>query len=538
MSSHKGKESTNTRKRCSAKRLDGKQCPGDGQYDGSTGKICGACYNKIRGRTTVGNIASSFKAQEYSSNRSSPSIRPQPFTDQKRADRRTKTETQSYNDGASRNKGKRRASKTPSSGQRTPEYVPVSPGTTAIGTSEGLDWSPSLQTPAYGQRSYPVEYESYKPPQPQHHTVSPDLTGTRSPGFQTSRYGQQGDPVEFESYQTSYHPRSPDVRGFAIPETEIAPRAYATQVVEQPFTQSVDGQHTQYANRNCDEGDLYSANTPPNEIWQSSSLTSAYPRRTPVGNSQDPGHPRRIRQWESGYSRERDGGSISHHSTTPAGGESSLVFNPMPTVSNIQSQMCSTSIEGQNIVTTSDIRGSYHQMPSKSNAPLDPGAGPSFPPLPEVAQGVIKDKRWEIESRQWELNKIQMQRLYLDQYPASDSVSEGPEEFRAHLLFAMSLGEGLRCNTRDSNRHRCENSTVPGKRYFYCDIKNHNDQNNPKWYRGMLRKTPKRGECFQVMESSNGVKCPTRRQCGCKTKETYCGLEYHCEKYLNVPQPR
>ncbi|KAF7859480.1 uncharacterized protein EAF02_010928 [Botrytis sinoallii] len=524
MSSHKGKESTNTRKRCSAKRLDGKQCPGDGKHDGSTGKICDACYNKIRGRETVGNIASSSKAQEHSSNRSSPSVRPQPSTDQKRPDRRTETETQSYNDGASRNKGKRRASKTPSIGQRTPEFVPVPPDTAAIGKSEGLDWSPSLQTPAYGQRNYPVEYESYKPPQPQYHTVSPDLTGPRSPGFQTSRYGQQGDPVEFESYQTSYHPQSPDVRGFTIPETEIAPRAHATQVVEQPFTQSVDGQQTQYANRNCDEGDLHSANTPPNEIWQSSSLTSAYPRRTPVGNSQDPGHPRRIRQWESGYSREKDGCSISHHSTTPAGGESSL--------------MRSTSIEGPNIVTTSDIRGSYDQIPSTSHAPLGPGAGPSSIPLPEVAQGVIKDERWKSERRNWELNKIQIQRQYLDQYPASNSVSEGPEEFRAHLLFAVSLGEGLKCTYRNRHSHRCQNSTVPGKRYFYCDIETHNDQENPKWYRGMSIKTRKRGTCYQVVESSQGVTYPSRRQCGRNTRETYCDLEYHCEKYLNVPQPR
>ncbi|TGO39689.1 hypothetical protein BHYA_0049g00250 [Botrytis hyacinthi] len=412
--------STNKREQCSAIRSNGKRCSGDGKYDGLKGSICRACYEKARRRATVGNVASSSKPQERSSRRSSPSVNPQSSTAQKYSHRGTKTGTGPHHVEASSNKGKRPASNSPLSGRLSPNYQPTSSDLREFGTSEGPDSLQSRQIPAYGQGSYPVEYESYIPPQPSYRPVSPDVTGTYSPNFQTSGYGQQADPAESELYQppqSPYHPQSPKFRGLKIPETELAPSAYASQVVEQPFKQSLDAQQSQYPNREYDEGDLYSADTPPREIRQTPSVTSVPRRRPLVEDSRDPAPPRRVRQWERGYSSKKHSGSGLHHSTTTAGGEGSSGLNRVPNVAEIQSQMRSTSIEDRNILATSDVRGSYDQMTSTSYAPLGTGAGPSSFLLPEVAQGVVRDGQWEYEKQQWELNKHEMRRRYLDQYP-------------------------------------------------------------------------------------------------------------------------
>ncbi|TGO46218.1 hypothetical protein BCON_0337g00070 [Botryotinia convoluta] len=554
MSSRKRKEtdkklidpnsSTHTRRPCSTKGSDGKRCPRDGRYDDSKGKICRACYDRTHRRATVGAVASSSKTQDRSSQISTPSVSPHSSTDQKHSHRRTETETQSHNVGAPSNKGKRRASRTPPSGGPSPKCYPVSPDLTGIGTSEGLDSSPSLQIPAYGQGNYSVEYEPYKPPQhpqPSYRPFSPDVTGTYSPGFQTSGYGQQEDPAESESYrppQSPYRPQSPNFRGFKIPETELTSRAYATRVVEQPVTRSLDGQQIQYPNREYDEGDLYCADTPPEEIWQTSSLTSAPRRRPPVEDFRDPASQRRIRPWESGHSSKQHGGIRSHHSTPTAGGEGSSGFNRMSNVSEIQSQMRSTSIEDPNVLATSNVRGSYDQRPSASHAPSSLGAGPSSSRLPEASQGVLRDERGEYEKQQWELNKHEMQQQHLERYPASNPVSEDPAELRAHRLFAMSLGEGERCTNRDYWSHRCKKRAVAGKRYFYCGEETHNDHKNRLWYRGMLIQALTKNSCYQVMESTPGARDRAKRQCRRTTKEIYCDLENHCEKNFNVPQPR
>lgn len=539
--------STDKCERCSAIRSNGARCSGDGKYDGLKGKICRDCYENPRRRATVGDIASSSKSQERSSQRSSPSVNPQYSSAQEHSHRETKTGTGPHHLEASSNKGKRPASNSPSSGRLTPHYQPNSPDLRGFGTSENSDSLQGLQIPAYGQGSYPVEWESYIPPQPPqppqttYRPVSPYVTGIYSPGFQTSGYGQQADPAESELYQppqSPYHPRSPDLSGFTTSEAETAPNAYVTSVVEQSSTQSLDTQQAQYQDRGYDEGDLYSANTPPRKIRQTPSLTSAPRRRPLVEDSRDLAPPRRTRQWEKEYSSEKQGGSRSHHSTTTAGGEGSSEFNRMPNVSGIQSQMRSTSIEDPNILAASDVRGSYDQVPSTRHAPSGTGAGPSSFHLPEVAQGVVRDVQWEHEKQQWAMNTHEMRRRYLDQYPASNPVSEGPEELRAHLLFAMSLGEGRICTYRSHSSHRCKKRTVAGKKYFYCGGETHNDQNNHLWYRGMYTQGRKIGSCYQIVESSQGSTDTSRRQCGRKINSTYCDLEGHDEKYLNIPQPR
>ncbi|TGO12256.1 hypothetical protein BPAE_0853g00020 [Botrytis paeoniae] len=78
---------------------------------------------------------------------------------------------------------------------------------------------------------------------------------------------------------------------------------------------------------NKQDEDLNDADTPPEEIWQTSSLTSAPQRRPPVEDSRDPAFQRRIRLWESEHSSEQHGGISSHHSTTTAGDEGSSGFN-------------------------------------------------------------------------------------------------------------------------------------------------------------------------------------------------------------------
>ncbi|TGO81260.1 hypothetical protein BPOR_1242g00010 [Botrytis porri] len=448
MSSRKGKEidkkrtdstsSTHTRRPCSAKGSDGKWCPGDGKYDSSKGKICRACYDKFHCQATVGNVASSSKIHERSSQRSSPSVSPHSSTAQKHSHRIIEAGTRSHNVGAPSNKGKRPASRTPSSEPPSPKRYPVSPDLTGFGISESLDSSSSLQVPAYGQTSYSAEYEQYQPPQPPqipNHPRSPDNIGNNKAWRDMNHINPE----------PTWYPRSPDIRGFTAPETELAPCTSATRVVEQPFTQSLDAQKIQYPNREYDEGDLYSADTPPPEIRQPSSLTSAPQRRPPVEVSKDTASQRKFRPWESGYSSETHNDSRSHHSTTTAGGEGSSRFNRMPKVSEIQSQMRSTSIEDPNIIATYNVMGSYDQMPSTSHAPLSSGAGPSSSRLPEVTQGVLQDEHWEYERKHWDLNEYETQRQYLDRYLASNPISEAPEELRAHLLFAMSFGEGLIC---------------------------------------------------------------------------------------------
>ncbi|TGO46770.1 hypothetical protein BOTNAR_0566g00010 [Botryotinia narcissicola] len=336
------------------------------------------------------NGAREMKNMMRSSRRSSPRVNPQSSPAQEYSHGGTKTGTGPHHLEALSNKGKRPASKSPSSGRLTPVFRPTSPDLRGFDTSEGPDSLQSLQIPAYGQGSFPVEYESYVPPQ---------------------------------LPQPPYYPQSPNFRGLKIPS--------------RPNSLRVPMRHK----------------------WLSKHSRNPLMLKK---DSRDPAPPRRIRQWEKRYSSEKQGGSRSHHSTATVGGEGSSGLNRMPNVTEIQSQMRSTSIKDQNILATTDVRGSYDQISSARHAPLDPGSSSSVPALPRQLRS-LGDEEWQSDKQQWTLNKEEMQRQYLDRYPASNPVSERPEELRAHLLFAQSLGHGERCTFRERKGKKHLSKTTCGR---------------------------------------------------------------------------
>ncbi|TEY37199.1 hypothetical protein BOTCAL_0524g00060 [Botryotinia calthae] len=555
MSSRKGKEvdekrtghssNTQTHRPCFTKDSSGRRCSGDGKYGSSKSKICRSCYDKTKTgqRATVDTVASSSKAKEHLSQRSSPSVSQHSSEDQRHSYRRIETETQSHHPVAPSDKGKRVASKSPSSGRSTPKYHPVSPNLRVISTSEGLDSSTSLQFPAYGQGNYFVEYEQYQPPESPYRPRSPNATETYTPGFQNLGYAQQGNPDGSELHQPpqpQYYPKSPDLRGFTRPETESAPRADATPVDEQPFTQSLDSHQSHYPIRDHHGDDLYSADGNAGEIYQRSFGAGAPPRRTPVENSQASAAQRRRREWENGSSNEQRAYISPDYSTTTAGSGGSSGFNQTRDLSEIQSQMYSTSISDPNIPATSDAGGSYNQRLFTAPQPSSSGAGPSSSSLPGASPREATDEEWLREKHRWDSNKHEMQQWYLQKYPVDSFVTGDPTELRAHLLFAMSLGEGQRCNNRmirrDGHSRRCSKVAVAVKRFFFCGDENHDDEHNPKWYRGAKIHALDGNKCFQLVEPSTEV--TPGRLCRRSTTKKYCHAEHHCEANLNIPQPR
>ncbi|KAM0126776.1 hypothetical protein ACHAP3_009145 [Botrytis cinerea] len=552
MSSRKGKEvdkknagpssNTQTRRPCSTKYSDGRQCPGDGKLINSNGRVCRSCYDKPRYREKASTVASSSKIQENLRQRPSQSVSLHSSKDQEYSYRKTEAGTQSHHPAAPSDKGKRAASKSPSSRRSTPEYHPVSPNSRGISTSEDLCFSTSLQFPAYEQGNDFVEYEPYQPSKSPYRPRSPNAMGTYTPGFQNLGYAQQGNPDGSELYQPpqpQYYPKSPNLRGFTTPETESAPRAEMTPEDEQPFTHTLDSHQSHYPTRNHHGDDLYSADGEPGEIYQRSFGAGAPPRRTPVENSQVSAAQRRHRAWESGPSNEQRAYINPDYSTTTAGGASSSGFNQTRDLSEIQSQMHLTSILDPNILTTSDAGENYNQRLSTALQPSSYSSGPSSSRLPEASPGEARDEEWLREKYMWDSNEHEMQQRYLQRYPADTFVTGDPAELRAHLLFAMSLGEGRTCNYRDKHSKRCSKVAVGVKRFFFCGDPNHDDGHNPNWYRGTRVRTFRENKCFQVIrvpgpETHNH----NLRLCDRFTTGEYCHVESHCDTNMNVPQPR
>ncbi|ATZ50437.1 hypothetical protein BCIN_05g07890 [Botrytis cinerea B05.10] len=437
--------------------------------------------------------------------------------DQEHSNRKTEAGTQSHHLVAPSDKGKRAASKSPSSRRSTPEYHPVSPNSRGLSTSEDLCFFTSLQFPAYEQGNDFVEYEPHQPPKSPYRPHSPNAMGTYTPGFQNLGYAQQGNPDGSELYQPpqpQYYPKSPNLRGFTRPETESAPRADMTPEDEQPFTHTLDS-HQKI-------------------IW--GQCTS---KKNSCRELQDSAAQRRHRAWESGPSNKQRAYINPDHSTTTAGGASSSGFNQTRDLSEIQSQMHLTSILDPNILTTSDAGENYNQRLSTALQPSSCSAGPSSSRLPEASPGEARDEEWLREKYMWDSNEHEMQQRYLQRYPADTFVTGDPAELRAHLLFAMSLGEGRTCNYRDKHSKRCSKVAVGVKRFFFCGDPNHDDGHNPNWYRGARVRTFRENKCFQVIrvpgpETHNH----NLRLCDRFTTGEYCHVESHCDTNMNVPQPR
>lgn len=543
MSSNAGPSSkTQTRRPCSTKYSDGRQCPGDGELNNSNGSICRSCYNKVRYREKASTVASSSKIQENLWQGSSQSVSLRSSKDQAHSHRKTETGTQSHHLVARSDKGKRAASKSPSSGRPTPEYHPVSPNSRGLSTSEDLCLSTSLQFPAYEQGNDFVEYEPYQPPKSPYRPRSPNAMGTYTPAFQNLGYAQQGNPDGSELYQPpqpQYHPKSPNLRDFTRPETESAPRADAAPEDEQSFTHTLDSHQSHYNTRDHHGDNLYSADGDSGEIYQRSFGADAPLRRTPVENTKVSAAQRRHRAWESGPSNEQLAYINPDHSTATAGGGGSSGFNQTRDVPEIQSQMHLPSILDPNILATSDAGGDYNQRLSTALQPSSYSAGPSSSSFPEALPGEAIDEEWLREKHMWDSNEHEMQQWYLQRYPVDTFVTGDPAELRAHLLFAMSLGEGRTCNYRDKNSKRCSKVPVPVKRFFFCTDQDHDDVHNPNWYRGARIRTFRPYKCYQVIVGpSPEAKGNNLRMCERFTTGEYCHVESHCDANVNVPQPR